>query len=314
MLIRTGAAFRKWAAVVEPRTNVYGIARSLLAVGTLITIVATPVGALFGIGGVGRDRPACAEAIFPTLFCELPLHYLEIATWLAAILLVVVISGWRPRFTGIIHWWISYSFMASSAVLDGGDQVTAIITLLLVPVTLIDNRRWHWQAAPQVDLDDKWSARHAVTVLPALLSLTAVRLQVAGIYFQAADAKTRIEEWRDGTALYYWFNDPGLGAPHWMLQWIQSFLSNGRVLTTLTWSVVGLEFLLFAGLFMDKRYRIWLLCGGLLFHLGIMVVHGLVSFAIAMWGALLLYLWPVNRPICSRAIWTKLSTLIIRTR
>lgn len=58
--------------------------------------------------------------------------YLNIIKWLAIVLLIIIASGWRPRFTGIIHWWICYSLQNSALTLDGGEQVSAVITLLLI--------------------------------------------------------------------------------------------------------------------------------------------------------------------------------------
>ena len=37
--------------------------------------------------------------------------------------------------TAIPHWWISWSFITSVTVQDGGDQITAVLSLLLVPVS-----------------------------------------------------------------------------------------------------------------------------------------------------------------------------------
>ncbi len=58
-----------------------------------------------------------------------------------------------------------------------------------------------------------------------------------------------------------------------------------------------LEVLLFTGLVMDKRYRKPLLVAGIAFHAGIAIVQGLGSFAIAMCGALILYLYPLTEQI-----------------
>ena len=59
--------------------------------------------------------------------------------------LLLVLSGYYPRFTGVLHWLISSSVFQAANLVEGGDQITAILTLLLVPVTLLDPRRNHWQ-------------------------------------------------------------------------------------------------------------------------------------------------------------------------
>jgi hypothetical protein len=43
-----------------------------------------------------------------------------------------------------------------------------------------------------------------------------IRLQVAFIYFHAAVGKMPISDWANGTAVYYWFNNPTFGMCNWM--------------------------------------------------------------------------------------------------
>jgi hypothetical protein len=63
-------------------------------------------------------------------------------------------------------------------------------------------------------------------------------------------------------------------------------------------------------LFMDKKYRRYLLVLGLCFHLAIAVVHGLVSFFFAMAGALVLYLRAPEHPF---SFWSSNMVLPFRT-
>ena len=56
-----------------------------------------------------------------------------------------------------------------------------------------------------------------------------------------------------------------------------------------------LEVILFAGFFREIKHRKKLLIIGMLFHLGIVFVHGLFGFFFAMAAALILYLWPVHQ-------------------
>src|SRR5438445_13303437 len=63
----------------------------------------------------------------------------------------------------------------------------------------------------------------------------------------------------------------------------------------LTWGPLALEFAIALGLVLDQRARSRLLVLGIGFHAGIAVVIGLVSFAIAMCAALILFL-PPTRP------------------
>jgi antimicrobial peptide system SdpB family protein len=130
--------------------------------------------------------------------------------------------------------------------------------------------------------------------LVAKSGLSLVRLQVAGIYLHAAAGKFAIEEWADGTALYYWLLHPTLGAPNWLAPLLHSLLLNGSFVSVLTWSIVVLEFFLAAGLLAPKSTRKWLLAAGISLHLGIIVIHGLVSFGTTMVAALILFLRPTE--------------------
>jgi antimicrobial peptide system SdpB family protein len=133
-----------------------------------------------------------------------------------------------------------------------------------------------------------------------------IRLQIAVIYLHAAVAKSAVPEWMNGTALYYWFTDPTFGAPSWLEPAVRILVTHGTALTLLTWSVVALEFSLFAGLFAKDRYLPILLVTGAFFHLGIALIHGLISFSIIMLGALILFLRPPNQEFHFLSVYDKL--------
>ncbi len=289
MLKKLGKFGQTWASSTSPWTNVYGLARTLLALGTLSTLVFSHSSSIFAPAVGVTDPPVCVGAQQLALFCQFPEH-LELARWIAVALLLVVASGWRPRITGILHWWVAFSLFTTGVLVDGGDQATAVLTLLLVPVTLTDGRRWHWQRMPA----EAPTGGAVYRRLLALSSLLVVRLQVAGIYFHAAVGKVAVEEWGDGTAMYYWLSDPGFGTPDWLTPFVMPVLTNPVTVVLLTWSVILFEILLFMGLVMEKRYRGPLLVAGIVFHAGIAVFQGLASFAFAMWGALILFLRPVE--------------------
>jgi antimicrobial peptide system SdpB family protein len=284
VLTRLGRAARRRLAEERPWTDVYGLARTLIASATALTLIFSHSSSLFR-PGVGLDQaPVCTGGRAASLFCLVPSTHLEIARWVAVAILVVVASGWRPRITGVLHWWVSLSLFCSAVMVDGGDQCAAVLSLLLLPVTLTDPRRWHWEQMPAT-YDEK-------AALVARSALALVRLQVAGIYFHAAIGKIPVEEWSDGTALYYWLLDPTLGAANWLSPLLRWLLLNSAFVAFLTWSVLALETLLFMGLVAPKSWRKWLLVGGLTLHAGIIVIHGLWSFGLTMFGALVLFLRP----------------------
>jgi antimicrobial peptide system SdpB family protein len=217
-----------------------------LATGTAATLVFNRSTTLFRpLPGIS-EVPVCYGISRIGLFCLVP-HHLEMARWIAVAILLVVASGCYPRFTGPLHWWVSFSLASSSVLIDGGDQVSAILTLLLLPVTQTDWRKWHWQNSDYKTMEfPQWKR------LLALSALLAVRVQVAGIYFHAAVGKLRVQEWTDGTALYYWFIDPDFGAPRPLLWVLRPVLIHGTTLALMTWGSMLLEFSLFMALVMPK--------------------------------------------------------------
>lgn len=280
----------------EFRTNVYGLARTLLATGTLVTLVATPAASLFMAGQVEGEIRECVGIARYSLFCLITPRYYEFARWSCVAGLAVVASGWHPRITGIPHWWLSFSFMSAATVLDGGDHLTAILTLLLVPAALADPRRSHWHTPRPRSQLERTTMSYFLMSLPALVALFAIRVQTSAIYLQAAAAKTGVEEWRDGTATFYWFTHPTYGVSPFASAAVGHLLAQPLAVLSTTWGAILLEFFLFAGLTMDRKLRPFLLTVGVLFHVGIAVVHGLISFTIVMWAALVLYLWPIDKP------------------
>jgi antimicrobial peptide system SdpB family protein len=288
MLTSVGRRVLTWSQTISPWTNVIGFSRTLLALGTAITLLANETSLLFRPGSGVPDFPQCAGIRQIGTFCVAPPQHLELTRWLAVAVLLLVASGWRPRFTALPHWWITFSLQANAVVIDGGDQISSILTLLLLPVALTDERRWHWQNA-----SPRWAAAPARTAarVVAGIWLIAVRLQVAGVYFHAAVGKLPVAEWADGTALYYWFSDPVFGAPGWLQPVVNAVLHVPAV-ALLTWSILVLELALAVGLLLPKGQRRVLLIAGITFHGGIALIHGLASFAMAMTAALILYLRP----------------------
>jgi len=279
----------KKIASIQPWTNVYGLARTLLAIGTTLTLAFNDADILF------RPIIESSDKIIGVGFSKLSIFYLfdpdlNTARIIAISILLLVIVGWRPRITGIFHWWISFSFMASSTLVDGGDQITSILTLFLLPVCFTDKRKWHWSTNKPSEL----LLNSKIAAIIAVSCLVIIRLQVAIIYLNAGVEKLRVTEWANGTALYYWMQNPVIGLNDWLKSFIIPLFSNPFVVAFSTWGIIVLEITLFTGLVMPKRYWASLLKIGLVFHLGIIIIHGLVSFFFAMTAALILYLRPID--------------------
>ncbi len=294
--------FTRLGAVIleKPQSEIWspllGVVRSLLALATGLTLLFSNTQTLFSSNSSLVDKSLCSGIDTANLFCLATPDNIHLAHIFALFVLALVASGWRPRLTGLLHWWVAWSYHQAGTFVDGGDQVNMILTLLLVPVTLTDPRVWHWQHITTKEND----LERPIAKLIALGWLSFIRLQVAVIYFHAATAKFAVPEWLNGTAVYYWFGSSTLGMPDWLHPILDPVLNSAACVLAITWGTMLLEILLVLGLFAETKYRRPLLKLGLIFHAGIAVVFSLSSFMLAMDAALLLYLgdptWKFNLP------------------
>ncbi|WP_167626069.1 sporulation-delaying protein SdpB family protein [Micromonospora lupini] len=297
----------QWARAC-PWTTTVGLARAVLAAGTLLTVLSTPYEVLLSPLSDGTVPPVCGGPGRLGLWCVVPDGHRWLAVLISAVVLCVVIAGWRPQITGVLHWWVAWSFTAGVTIQDGGDQVATVIALLLLPITLTDRRRWHWQRGPVLadDATPGWSW------LVARVARVLIMVQVFVIYLHAAIAKLGVTEWADGTALWYWLRNPQFGAAGWLSPLTDRVIASPAGVMGLTWGSMTIEFLLACALFMRPVPRRILLVAGLGLHLGIAAAMGLVSFLCAMAAALLLYLTPVGQEL--RETWPVKLLESVRTR
>ena len=277
-------AAARFVDAVSPYSSSLAIARSLLALSTLLTVLLTPSGALFltsqdNPDGVVCDAVAARWSLFCTAGGATPLTVLVVVA-----VTVSVLSGCLPAVTAIPHWWVAWSLNIGSPIRDGGDQVAAVLTLLLIPLLLLDRRRNHWTP------DRQWGSRSWGTRGTAWAVLVLVWIQASVLYANAAIAKFAVAEWANGTALWYWIQEPSFRPPApftWLAEVAQSSLAGAVIIN---YGVMALELFAAALLFVRPGVRRMALPIMLAFHLCIGVMFGLWSFYLAMAALLVLYL------------------------
>ncbi|MEW2299147.1 sporulation-delaying protein SdpB family protein [Streptomyces sp. NPDC006655] len=272
----------------SPWTNIYGLTRTLLALGTLLTLAFSDSATLFRPVAFQGNHPTCHGVEAGGAFCLIPRDDLDVMRWACVAVLLVVASGWRPQLTALPHAYISFSVFTGIAIGDGGDQMTAVLTLLLILPALGDRRRWHWSTADSAAEHPRW------LLLAGASALIVVRLQMSVAYFQACVSKLPHAEWADGTGMWYWGNSLAFGAPGWLHPLVGPVLANPVGVAALTWTPLFIEISLSAALLVPQRVRYVLLAAGMSFHLCIAVMMGLWSFALAMWAGLLLLCLPLG--------------------
>ncbi|RAJ19878.1 sporulation-delaying protein SdpB family protein [Pedobacter cryoconitis] len=269
-----------------------GIARTILALSTLLTLIANDDEVLFKTKTINLTDSFNNKDLFQNInfFSLFGFDHLYVAKFIAIIILLIVISGWRPRYVCLFHFWICVSFFNSVRLVEGGDQIASILTLLLVPVLLCDDRKWHWNKAKKKEDISFGNFEYLIANCFHII----IKLQICLLYFHAAIGKMPNQEWSNGTAVYYWFNDPIFGMSEWIRPILDPILANPIGVAMITWSSILLEVLLFMSILMSNRAKYFFLILGLTFHFFIIIIHGLISFFFAMSAGLLLYLWIDN--------------------
>lgn len=275
-----------WVNNSFPWTNVYGLARTIIALSTALTLALNNATTLFKPGVGMPEYPICNNSF--SIFCIVPNTYfwLNIVRWLCVVILLLIASGWRPRITAIFHWWISYSLQLSALTLDGGEQAASVLTLLILPIALTDPRRSHWEKSSRYKRE---SSFYTKTI--ALVSFNIIRIQVAIIYFSSTISKLHDDEWINGTAVYYYLQEPMLGLNPILMKLAQPVLSSWLIVLP-TWGTLIIQTILFASLLAPKKYWKYILICALLMHEVFAIMLGLISFSMVMCAALILYLRP----------------------
>lgn len=267
--------------------NSYNTTRSIIALITILTFLFNSNYTLFGNEILSESILNISDINRYNLF-YLFKENLIIGKLLAIFILVLVISGFFPRITGVLHAYVTYSFFICTDILDGGDHIASNLTILLIPLTLLDSSKNHWKKTSFLKLGN---------FDPSIIFYKLIILQVFFIYLHAWIGKIFIQEWINGTAVYYWFTHNVFGISDKLIPGMTYILSNKWITTSITWGTIIFEFIVSASIFWkqnDKR-RYVLLFLGILFHFTILIVHGLFSFFFIMSACLIIYLLPYNK-------------------
>jgi len=279
---KPGTLLERLVPATSPVTTWLHPARALLALATLLTLAVNPGPTLFHSSDPATvAAPECSGVPAVGLFCLAPDP--DVARWIGAGLLCTVLAGLFPPVTAVLHWYVSVSVFWTITPMEGGDQLAAIVTLMLIPVCLTDTRWMVWRHTP------KPSSRTRNIIGNTALLLIAAQLVI--VYANSAIAKFSSAPWVEGTALWYWMQHPAFGAPGWLSGPALDLLAQPLGTAILTWGTIALELVVMASIFStQRRVRLvgWSL--GVLFHLLIAVVIGLVSFGMVMVAVLTLVL------------------------
>lgn len=275
-VLRDGSRFLR-------RLHPIGVARGVLALGSLSTLLLTDERALFLTFLPNAAPSRCVGIGQFGLFClsEAATGGRLAGTVIAIHVLVGVLSGFGPRVLALPHLFVAWSISQNVVLVEGGDQVNAAMTLLLVPWLL---------TMPRGNAYSSGTPYLAVLRENAFACGAAelIRVQLALVYAIAAIAKFAVPQWADGTAFWYWLQVPTFGLSPDVFAAIAPVLQRPIVMVPATYAVLVFELGLVGAIWTRGRVSRWWLDAGILFHAAIAVVLGLWSFGITMAGALLL--------------------------
>ena len=263
----------------EPRTRLFAVARSLIALSQFCVIAFNSDSTLFG-SPLG-STPGCAGIAAGSLWCVSggSRTGLILARFLALTVLAVVFTGYRPSWSCIPHWYVSASLSMCMTPVNGGEFASQAITFLVIPVCLGDSRQWQW-TAPRTPLAGRWAGRAAAALL-------ALRWQVVVIYVETAVSKVSNPAWRDGRAMPAVFTDPELGLPVFAKP-LRAAVDSPLLMTVMGWLVVATEILIALLLVGPARFRRWGVLIALALHTSIIILIGLLPFGVIMCAVALL--------------------------
>ena len=266
-------------------TSIVGFARSLLAVGLILTLIFNNINVLIPADYVAALDHGSMRFHSNFFFILGPSH-LNMTRLLAVSVLMLVISGYYMQVTSILHCWITTSFVMIRPAYLGGDNINMLLTLLLIPVCIFDKRKNHW---------DKYIPENNSIYFVQNLFLSFIKIQVAFIYLDSVFLKLHIKEWRDGSVIYYWFNHNFFGLSTPFSNALKPLFERLPLSIGIAWGTLLFEAsMAFALLFPGKVKRGLLKCG-IIFHFLILLIHGFALLFFAMSAALFLYLYPAKK-------------------
>lgn len=264
--------------------STFQITRTLLAAATMFTLIFNGRDDLFRETMFIDEKLTSFFVYRFNIFILLGYENTGIARMICCLVLAAVIMGWYPKITSVLHWYVAFCTYSAFIIVDGGDQINSIITLLLIGIAMCDDRKNAWSAPAAKDGNN---LRNFV----ANTFLILIKLQIAIIYLNSGVAKLYVTEWMNGSAYYYWFTHNAFGAPDYLKPVIAPALSYPLPVFLLTWGTIIFEVCLFGCLFTTNRLlKKTMFQVGIGFHFFIFIFHGLFSFFLVMAGCLVIYL------------------------
>lgn len=255
----------------------------MLALSTALVLTFNDSSVLLHDPTTSIPKPAnCTGLAALGAFCLTDPAHSETVRWLLVLLCVPTLIGAIPALAAPLHAYTAFTLASNTVGIEGGDYLTATATAVLVLVCATDWRSFGWRP--------RSSGAPALHHVPGQVLLVALKVQAAYVYLEAAVVKQVHPIWADGSALWYWLQQPNFGARNDVRSLLEPVLSHAPLLQTATWGVIVTEYILAFSILAARRRSTRLATSALsaALHLVFALVLGLVTFAISMIGVVLL--------------------------
>ncbi|MFJ4209774.1 sporulation-delaying protein SdpB family protein [Paenarthrobacter sp. NPDC089675] len=269
------------------------VARSVLAIATMTVLITTSWDNLTPeIAGLGRPS-YCEPPLSIGLFCLDTSQDKVLARCIVTSILALVVLGVVPAVTSWLHAWAAFSFSVGIGLPDGGEQVSQIVTALLV-LLCVDNWSWCAWLPKQAEMlrSVPIASRSAGIRWAAWVGL---RIQVAYIYLDSGLSKIPQEDWLNGSAMYYFVRDPSFGGTGPIGDALRWITSSDPGVAFLTWVPLLVEIAIALLIFGSHSKRKLALALAAALHVGIILLIGLWSFGLIMIASVALACLPYYR-------------------
>ena len=281
----------------DPRGVPLSVGRTLLAASSLMLLLFNTDADLFvatlehpsgmSCDGIRAGTPWCLAGDAPV-----------VARAVTAAVLLITASGYRPRWTCVPHWYVTAGLAMSMPMANGGDKIAQIVTLLLVPICLGDDRTWQW-SRPAHPPTPGWRGA-------GLAALWVLRAQVSLIYLYAALSKLADPLWRQGSGLSVVFADPLFGLAQEVHEAAEPVLRSYWPMALLNWSVIAVQVVIAVAVVSGPRARAAALVLGLVLHLCIAGLMNLPLFSLVVIATLIIGCAPFgSRGVRRTRLWWK---------
>ncbi|MEJ8655470.1 MULTISPECIES: HTTM domain-containing protein [Streptomyces] len=204
--------------------------------------------------------------------------WFEIIFHLGMLSALLFMLGWKTRATNVLHYVFLWSLHQRNPVLlDGGDNITAIILVFFV---FIDSgARFSLDArAGKGRQEGRKEFTYRVGSVLHNAGVLAVILQICTVYLVSGMYKVQGERWQNGTALYYILRTNEFGWPGVN----RLIYENATLVVAITYATVFFQ-LAFTFLLLNRKLRMVAVAGGIAMHLGIAFhMAGLINFSLTV--------------------------------